>query len=100
MFRNPVEHFAGTYAYTLPSLMLGFAIVYFTYVKPAKLRQKHVLVGLLITWAISSFLVFLFGTEFFDSIVYLITPIIIGYIVFYLLRKKVNEQSDSTTQDL
>ena len=60
---NPVEHFLGTYAYTLPSLILGFAVVYFTFVKQAKMRQKYVLLGLFISWAIFAFLVFLFGNE-------------------------------------
>lgn len=97
---NPVEHFIGTYAYTLPSLILGFAVVYFTYVKPAKFRQKHVLVGLLLTWALFALLVFLFGEEFFGNgnFVYLLTPVIIGYIVFYLLHKKIKKQNQSATQ--
>jgi hypothetical protein len=96
-YLNPVEHLFGAFAYTLPSLIIGFAVVYFTYVKPAKFSQKNVFIGLLITWTIFALIVFLFGENFLGDIVYLLVPIIIGYIVFYLLRNRVQRQTQSAS---
>ena len=83
--------------YTLPALILGFAVVYFTYVKHANFSQKLVLIGFIITWVVFTLIVYLFGTEFFPGS-FLLTPIIIGFIVFYLLRKIVNKRKESDAQ--
>ncbi len=94
---NPVEHFIVSYAYTLPSFVLGIAVVYFTYVKSSKFAQKHVVIGLLISWSIFAFIIFLFGENSFGD--NLLTPVLIGYVVFYLLRKKVQNPVPTTTSN-
>lgn len=89
------ENLIVAYAYTLPSFVIGLAIVYFTYVKPAKIPTSSVVVGLLIMWSVFAMIVFLFGEEILQGFPYLIVPVIIGYVVFYIIRKRLKNDVGS-----
>ncbi len=86
-----IENLFVAYAYTLPACAIGLAIVYFTYVKAVRMPKKSVIVGLLITWSVFAVMVFLFGEDFFRGVPFLIVPIVVGYIVYYILRRRLKK---------
>jgi uncharacterized integral membrane protein len=80
------------YAYTLPSLAIGGAIVYFAYAKPSKLSLKVVYFRFSMAWSLYALPILLFGQKNFGNF-YFVAPIVIGCILSYMFYPAIGGDS-------
>lgn len=89
-----IENYFLAWAYSLTAMLIGFTVLYFTYIRKAKLSWKKLLQGFVITWAIIAFPILLFGENALSYGTLTLSIIIIGFIVFYIMRRS-SEKSRS-----
>ena len=79
-------------------MAIGFAALYFTYIRKAKFTWRQILQGFVIAWGITAFPVLLLGENSLGA-GYLILPIVIGFIVLYVMRRSSEKSSSPSDKD-